>query len=756
MEVDTWTVHMVRVDLRKQQSGAPSSNGKGKGAGGPSIAQARQLNKQLAAAGQSNPDEISRLVREHVTMFNSVNCATALHLLAKSTQHDSTVHDLLGARTAVVLAREAQDVTPRSLTSIVWAIGKLRIQDDKLLAATMELASSLMARGRLDAMGLANVAWSLATLHQHATSTSVETVATGEDHASLLDVLAARAGEDPESFKPQELCNLLWAFATLKRRNARLFERFTPTTTKRLGEFTPQGLSQTIWAYSKLNLSKHALLLAAASAALPKLGAYDAQSIATLAWSFANLEVEHGPLVTAVCREAKKRPSAFGTASCAQLLWALSRLNDGVDPAAVGALCSQLRSVVADGLNPQNLLYALGALAKLPPNLEPELPTLLCRAAAAAAGRLTGNKLGIAAWALSRPSVLDRLAEDAKSSWCSALTSRTIDVMEHLGWRSIGYVEIALRQLGDFDEGSDFTMALTDAASIGIEVANERAARRNAVPLELLQRHSAAWAGLPKGSTVLVAGFDPSPDLDRALKAKGLVPVHWRRFACGADDAAATAWPAHGASGAPFAAACFVRWPWYAAGDAASLLLRAVASTAMPSAPLWLCGNLDEGADAAPDLLGTTYGKAATVETSNGATLCTAKHSAKVTAADQKLLSLSGWSSQVKVTLPAVGEVGGSAAKASSVQWLTWPGLFAGGGVDVMTSALLDALPRPPNGARILDACCGSGTIAAALLASSARAGGKVKVHCLDADAIALEAIKVNVPKAKRLLHCDS
>eukprot|EP00966_Prymnesium_polylepis_P024037 553424-Prymnesium_polylepis.1 len=69
-----------------------------------------------------------------------------------------------------------------------------------------------------------------------------------------------------------------------------------------------------------------------------------------------------------------------------------------------------------------------------------------------------------------------------------------------------------------------------------------------------------------------------------------------------------------------------------------------------------------------------------------------------------------------------------------------------------MTAALLHALPTSPPAARILDACCGSGTIAAAL---RARPGGdKLKLHLLDADAVALEAARVNVPKAKALHLC--
>ena len=53
-----------------------------------------------------------------------------------------------------------------------------------------------------------------------------------------------------------------------------------------------------------------------------------------------------------------------------------------------------------------------------------------------------------------------------------------------------------------------------------------------------------------------------------------------------------------------------------------------------------------------------------------------------------------------------------------------YPGLFAAGGLDVMTAALLRALPPPPRGANVLDFCCGSGAIAAALGAREPRRGG--------------------------------
>ena len=52
----------------------------------------------------------------------------------------------------------------------------------------------------------------------------------------------------------------------------------------------------------------------------------------------------------------------------------------------------------------------------------------------------------------------------------------------------------------------------------------------------------------------------------------------------------------------------------------------------------------------------------------------------------------------------------------NSLTWLAYPGLFAGGGLDVMTDALLRALPAPPQHGHALDFGCGSGVIAAALV----------------------------------------
>jgi 16S rRNA (guanine1207-N2)-methyltransferase len=80
--------------------------------------------------------------------------------------------------------------------------------------------------------------------------------------------------------------------------------------------------------------------------------------------------------------------------------------------------------------------------------------------------------------------------------------------------------------------------------------------------------------------------------------------------------------------------------------------------------------------------------------------------------------------------------------------WVTYPGLFAQGGLDPGTALLLSVLPKIDSGDRVLDFGCGSGVISAAVR----RGAPKARIDALDADALALEALRENVPDARPLL----
>jgi SAM-dependent methyltransferase len=68
-----------------------------------------------------------------------------------------------------------------------------------------------------------------------------------------------------------------------------------------------------------------------------------------------------------------------------------------------------------------------------------------------------------------------------------------------------------------------------------------------------------------------------------------------------------------------------------------------------------------------------------------------------------------------------------------------------------MTSALLSAMPPPPTRAKVLDFCAGSGVIAAALLAAEPT----LRLHLLDADALAVRAARGNVGGGARVYLGD-
>jgi 16S rRNA (guanine1207-N2)-methyltransferase len=80
--------------------------------------------------------------------------------------------------------------------------------------------------------------------------------------------------------------------------------------------------------------------------------------------------------------------------------------------------------------------------------------------------------------------------------------------------------------------------------------------------------------------------------------------------------------------------------------------------------------------------------------------------------------------------------------------WVSYPGTFAAGRLDDGTALLLSVLPQLAAGVRVLDYGCGSGEIAAGVLALQPAA----ILDALDNDAVALEAARENVPAARLVL----
>lgn len=633
----------------------------------------------------------------------------------------------------------------KSISQAAWGLGKLwtaapaqvgtRCNAAILaaLAAVSASASSGRVVGTLDAQAVA------ALLHAHGTVGAAPA-------AEAFRALQARAADLAPDFKPQDVANTLWALARLGAgADAGLLGALGTRLTARgeLAQFKPMELSSTAWALAKLDPPPPSLpdLMLAVHAQLAQGG-----------------DGAAGP--SALLRGL----TAQGASNC---LWAFSRAGPPPPPAVVEALLEQAARQAAS-LTPQGVANVCGAAARL--GGRPDVPLRLLGAAGAldALGAAdvaeAGWALGVTRLRLAAPSAPPHELEafDARAAPVAAsLWRRAAAVSTELNWQEAAHLAFAVRSLSaDAARAATPLLApLAAAALSSVEAAQaERGALDGAACAALLR--SAPWASLalPRGAHALLAGAGSAAaccaSIGATLSGAGLAVSYWNRFADASLPSAcpaAAAWPSP-PPGRPHYDAVFLRLPPSKA--AFELAAHAAASVLAPGGALVLFGARAEGVHTARSqlpralyekarLLAPSSQPAPPAEGDGGgsggvlASVIVAQRTRTAAATS----SVAEWETGTEIQLPGAAPDEPPPPRA----WTTMPGLFAGGGLDVMTTVLLGALPPPPPRARVLDFCCGSGTIGAALTARTPSA----KVSMLDADAVALHAARLNVPSVK-------
>lgn len=162
-----------------------------------------------------------------------------------------------------------------------------------------------------------------------------------------------------------------------------------------------------------------------------------------------------------------------------------------------------------------------------------------------------------------------------------------------------------------------------------------------------------------------------------------------------------------------------------------------------PGAPLYLFGARDEGVVSAPRRLEPLLGSGGSVST-------------LAVKARSRVIELrrGGQAPPLRGALEEWARTSTMVLDGRPRPWVSFPGLFAGGSLDPGTALLLDALPTIRPGSRVLDFGCGTGVIARTVMDRAAEdyPDGQLEVDLLDADALALEASRRNVPSARELL----
>jgi 16S rRNA (guanine1207-N2)-methyltransferase len=167
--------------------------------------------------------------------------------------------------------------------------------------------------------------------------------------------------------------------------------------------------------------------------------------------------------------------------------------------------------------------------------------------------------------------------------------------------------------------------------------------------------------------------------------------------------------------------------------QAAELALHVLAGRLLPDGELWVAGANDEGGRSAVRRVAQVM--EATLDVTPGG------HARRIRAARPRTglrADPLDWMQIFSVELPTLP---------GTRPWVSFPGLFARGGIDPATALLLRVLP-PVHG-RVLDLACGTGVIAAVLAARGAT------VEAADHDVYAVEAARRNLGPSVQVTCTD-
>jgi hypothetical protein len=195
------------------------------------------INKEIMAAAKSGSlGELCDLVELRCPEFNQVNAATAYKwlLLMRSTrgarQQPLKLTSAFCVLESALLEEHVSVLGARECSNVLHAMAKTRrrLPSPQLLSALARRVREIVPQ--LNSQGVANMLWALATLRTKPRApggggggggNGEQCVGTQPEWARSVSALARRAEKILWDFKPQEVANLLWALAQMRRRPER-------------------------------------------------------------------------------------------------------------------------------------------------------------------------------------------------------------------------------------------------------------------------------------------------------------------------------------------------------------------------------------------------------------------------------------------------------------------------------------------------------------------------------------------------------
>ena len=236
--------------------------------------------------------------------------------------------------------RSSDDLSPKHLSGIILALSKMahRVRksgggDDPVYNLFMEESSKRQddvfhplidsANNRLhkfEPRYLSNLSYSCALLRINPTILEDET---------LLDRIASEAIQQIQTFNSQDLSNMVWAYATLRKPSTPLFEAVgnSIAASTNLRSFKPQDFSNIVWAFATLR-EEHPGMFQCIGERIAEheelIRRFKPQEICNTLWAFATVHADNEDMFQRVgdCIVEEFDLNRFTSQNLSNLVWA--------------------------------------------------------------------------------------------------------------------------------------------------------------------------------------------------------------------------------------------------------------------------------------------------------------------------------------------------------------------------------------------------------------------------------------------------
>jgi len=188
----------------------------------------------------------------------------------------------------------------------------------------------------------------------------------GDDGRTLFDEVAKVTILQVKSLAPQNMANILWAYATTEQSNPALFSAIAYEATPRLKEFSSKQLANLAWALSKYPPQSKDIIFDRIASEVVNRGmeSFTNQGLTMIAHSFATVgHTSHDVFWNTVEEAATKRAFEFGYLECVQMAWSfatIERPSDELFRRIERVAISNIRAFNSQGLS--NLSWAFSVL----------------------------------------------------------------------------------------------------------------------------------------------------------------------------------------------------------------------------------------------------------------------------------------------------------------------------------------------------------------------------------------------------------